>query len=49
MSTDLDAVTTDPVAGLAERLVAQGYVADRPLAMVLHLASQGSGRRLQRL
>ena len=28
----------DPVTGLADRLAGEGYVADRPLAMALHLA-----------
>ncbi|MCW2676010.1 MAG: ATPase associated with various cellular 5, partial [Modestobacter sp.] len=31
---------TDPVTDLADRLAGDGYVADRPLAMVLHLAQQ---------
>jgi MoxR-like ATPase len=30
----------DPVAELADRLAGAGYVADRPLAMVLHLAQE---------
>lgn len=34
-----DEVPDDQVAALAEQLAADGYVADRPLAMALHLAS----------
>ena len=39
------ALRADPVTELAERFAARGYVADRPLAMVLHLA-QGLGAPL---
>jgi MoxR-like ATPase len=35
-----DEAGTDPVADLADRLAATGYVADRALAMVLYLAQQ---------
>ena len=31
---------SDPVAGLSDQLAAVGYIADRPLAMVLYLAQQ---------
>jgi MoxR-like ATPase len=40
VTDELRAAGSDPVTALADRLAEGGYVADRPLAMVLHLAQQ---------
>jgi MoxR-like ATPase len=39
-SQELPGTGADPVSELSDRLGAEGYVADRPLAMVLYLAGQ---------